>query len=152
MSILKEIQAEIVRVSRREIKKQLEPIRSVNANQRMLIAKLRKQVVVLEKEVKALRKNQDAEEKVPEVNERGHWITGKGIKSLRKRLGITQLELAKLVGVTGQTVVNWEGTEKKIDVRRKETQERLVEIRSMGKREVDEALGKSTKIAIRQNS
>lgn len=143
MSIIKELKAEIVRVSRKEIKKELEPLGNSNANQRALIAKLRKRVDELEREVKVLWKNQ-ATPKNPETPKNPHksgWITGKGIKSIRKRLGITQLELAKLAGVSGQTVVNWEGTDGKIDVRRKETQKRLAEIRSMSKREADEELG-----------
>jgi DNA-binding transcriptional regulator YiaG len=143
MSWDKELKAEIVRLSRQEIKKQLAPVKQVNATQRTLIAKLRREIVDLQKEVAALRRAQSdpAKSKQKDLQKR-FWVTGKGVKAIRKRLGITQLELAELAGVSGQTVVNWEGTEGKIDIRRKETQGKLVAIRSMSRRKVQETLGK----------
>lgn len=144
MSILNELKAEITRLSRREINKELAPVRRVNAAQRGLIANLRREVVALQKEVHALRRASPvvAADTEQQDARSGFWITGKGVKALRKRLGITQVQLARLAGVSDQTVVNWEGTEGKIAFRRKETGTRLAELRSMNKKAAAEELNK----------
>ena len=72
------------------------------------------------------------------------WITGQGVKALRKRLGVTQASLAKLAGVSSQAVVLWEGKSGKINMR-KATGARLQELKGMGKREVAEILAKVPK-------
>ena len=61
------------------------------------------------------------------------WITGKGIKALRKRLGLTQAALASLAGVSSPAVVQWEKKSGKIRLR-KATATKLQEIRKMKKR------------------
>ena len=71
---------------------------------------------------------------------RRFWITGKGIRSLRKRLGLTQAGLAQLAGVSTQAVVMWERNPKKIPLRRKETVARLQTIRKLNKRRAQELL------------
>jgi transcriptional regulator with XRE-family HTH domain len=77
---------------------------------------------------------------VKEEPEQRFWITGKGVFSLRKRLGLTQIELGQLVGVTQQTVVRWEKTDGKITLRGDAIQLRLQEIRGMGRKEARAAL------------
>ena len=69
------------------------------------------------------------------------WITGKGVKALRKRLGLTQALFGKLAGVSVPTIVNWEGADGKVDIRRKATVARLQAIRGMGKRQAAEIVG-----------
>ena len=64
-------------------------------------------------------------------------------RSLRKRLGLTQAELARLAGVSTQAVVNWEATQGAIPLRRKETRAKLQGIRSLNKRSAKEILGKA---------
>ncbi len=51
MSVMKELHSEITRLARKEIKKELEPIKRVNAAQRGYIADLRRDVGELQKEV-----------------------------------------------------------------------------------------------------
>jgi len=137
MSVIKELQSEIARVARKEIRKELDPIKRVNASQRKYIADLRRELTDLQKEVKRLQKELGND--LPAVNEEPEqrfWITGKGVLSLRKRLGLTQIEFAELVGITQQTVVRWEKTEGKVPLRGESVQVRLQELRSMGKKEV----------------
>lgn len=118
MSVIKELQSEIVRVARKEIKRELDPIKRVNAQQRKYIADLRRELSDLQKEVKRLRKELGKSTPLEtEESEQRFWITGKGVLSLRKRLGLTQVELAQLAEVTQQTVVRWEKTEGKIQLR-----------------------------------
>jgi DNA-binding transcriptional regulator YiaG len=140
MSIMNELKKEIIRLSRKEISKELAPVRRINAKQRTLIANLRRDVSDLQKEVHTLRKVTPAIPVEPKPEQPGFWITGKGIKAVRKRLGISQVQLAKLVGVSDQAVATWEQKEGKVVFRQQETAVRLAELRSMNKTAVMEEL------------
>ena len=136
MSVMKELQSEIARVARKEIRKELDPVKRVNAQQRRYIADLRREVTDLQRDVKRLQKELGKSSPVvKDEPEQRFWITGKGVLSLRKRLDLTQVELAQLAGVTQQTVVRWEKTEGKITLKGEAIQTRLKEIRSLGKTE-----------------
>lgn len=138
MSLIKSLQSEVTRLARKEIKKELEPVKRVNAAQRGLIANLRRDVSELQREISRLRKELDVvapDEVEIKEDESKFWISGKGVVSLRKRLGLTQAELAKLADVSTQSVVKWEKQEGKIPLRRKTTQAKLQEIRGMGKKD-----------------
>lgn len=150
MSILKELKNEISKVARREINKELATVKRVNAKQRSLIANLRRDLTELQKEINRIKKAPEIEEAVKitaekEENRTSFWITGKGIKSLRSRLGLTQADLAKLADVTVQAIVRWEKTEGKINFRKAETAAKMQTIRGMGKRDIKKALGKPKK-------
>lgn len=150
-NVMKELKAEIARVSRREITKELAPLKRINAAQRGWIADLRRQLAQLQKHVAQLHKavpvadlpvaaSADAAEAPVRF-----WISGKGVRNLRQRLGLTQAQFGKLAGVSGQTIVNWEATKGKISLRRKDTPGRLREIRKMKKRDVKALLPKKAK-------
>ncbi|MCK4563877.1 MAG: helix-turn-helix transcriptional regulator [Verrucomicrobia bacterium] len=142
MSLMKELHSEITRLARKEIKKELEPIKRVNAAQRGYIADLRRDVGELQKEVARLQKDAGKVVVVETEETTGFWISGKGVLSLRKRLGITQMELAALAKVSHQSIVRWEKAEGKISFKTEETLATMQQIRSMGKREAWETLGK----------
>ncbi len=141
MSVMKELQSEIARLARKEIKKELEPIKRVNAAQRGLIANLRRDVSDLQRDVARLQKGASKATPVEVDAEKGFWISGKGVISLRKRLGLTQAELATLADVSTQSVVKWEKVDGKIPFRQEKTAGLMQQIRSMGKRAAREALG-----------
>lgn len=146
-NILKELKAEITRLARKEVKTELAQVKKVNATQRGLIAGLRRQVDALQKELSVLKKVAPKTEKVlgSKTEPEGRfWITAKGVKALRKRLGLTQAVFGKLVEVSMPTVVNWEKAEGKIDIRKKATMARLQQIKGMGKKEVAAMLGEET--------
>lgn len=147
MSIMKELQKEITRLARKEIKKELDPVRRINVAHRSHIAKLRKEISILQKEAGTLRRaNPTIVVSVSKDDQPGFWITGKGVKAMRKRLGITQAQLARLTQVSDQTVLNWENVgNKKIAFRQKETGEKLAELRGMNKTMVMELLEKVPK-------
>ena len=147
-TLMKELKAEISRLARKEINRELAPARKIQATQRGWIADLRRQVVALEQDVKSLKKAVPTVEVPvpPAAEEAGRfWITGKGLKSLRKRLGLTQVELGRLVGVTSQAVVNWESTAGKIALRRKDTRAKMQGIRALNKKAAREILEKGAK-------
>lgn len=142
MSVMKSLQAEITRLARKEIKKELDPVKRVNAAQRGLIANLRRDVTELQREVARLQKAVGkATPVVDEEATQNFWISGKGVASLRKRLQLTQAELAVLADVSTQSVVKWEKHEGKIPFRRQETLARMQVIRGMSKTEAWAELG-----------
>jgi DNA-binding transcriptional regulator YiaG len=146
-NVLKELKAEIVRLARKEIKKELTPARKATVTQRGLIADLRRQVNALQKELGALKRvvpTQSSAVLSKDEPEGRFWITGRGVKALRKRLGLTQKEFGQLAGVSSQAVVKWEANKGKIGLR-KSPAAKLQGMRNMGKREVTEILGKGKK-------
>ena len=146
-NILKELKAEISRLARKEAKAVVSPVKKVSATYRGHIASLRKQVDTLQKELASLKRAAPSPEKVLATKaepEGRFWMTGQGVKALRKRLGLTQAVFASLAGVSSQAVVNWEAHKGKINLR-KATGARLQGLRGKGKREVAEILAKAPK-------
>ena len=147
-NIMSALKAEISRLSRKEAKQVVAPIKKASANYRGLIAGLRKQVVALKNEVAALRRAAPKAEKAlaSKTEPAGRfWITGKGVRAMRKKVGLTQEKFGKLVGVSVPTIVNWEKVEGKVEIRRKATMARLQELKGKGKREVAAMLGEGKK-------
>ena len=143
-NIMSALKSEISRLARKEAKQVVAPVQKASANYRGLIAGLRKQLDSLQSEVATLRRAVPKAENVlaSKTEPQGRfWIAGKGVRALRKRLGLTQALFAKLAGVTGQTVVNWEGADGKVDIRKKAAIARLQTIRRMGKKQAAEFLG-----------
>ncbi len=141
-NVMKALKDEISRISRREVNAALKPIKAVNASQRKYIADLRRRIDRLEKEKNQIARKMeqsDAVEAPAPVEETGRrgWITAQGVRSMRKRLRLSQKEFAKLAGVSLPTVSNWETQEKgKLNIRRKKVLARLMEIKTMGIRDL----------------
>ena len=141
MSALK---SEISRLARKEAKQVVAPVRKASTNYRGLIAGLRKQIDALQGEVAALRRVAPKAENALLATQEPQgrfWITGKGVKALRKRLGLTQAQFARLAGVSVPTVVNWEGSKGKAPIRLKAAIAQLQTMRGMGKKQAAEVLG-----------
>lgn len=126
---------EISRLCRKEMRKHLEPLRKATAGYRKEIAALKRKLQESERRVGALAKRsaKAATAAAAEVPERQTRFVAKGLKSLRTRLGISAAELAGLLGVTGQSVYNWE--QKKSTPRAAQLIQ-LAELRSLGKKAV----------------
>ena len=147
-NILSVLKSEISRLARKEAKQVVAPVKKASANYRGLIAGLRKQLDALQSEVAALRRAAPKAEKALATAQEPQgrfWITGKGVKALRKRLGLTQAQFGKLAGVSVPTIVNWEKVDGKVQIRRKATMARLQELKGKGKREVAAMLGEGKK-------
>ena len=124
------------------------PVKRVVIAQRGLIAGLRRQNDAMQKELAALKKAVPAPEKALAAKtepEGRFWITGKGVKAMRKKAGLTQAKFGKLIGVSVPTIVNWEKAKSKVEIRRKETMARLQGLKGKGKREVAAMLPKEAK-------
>ena len=143
-NIMSALKSEISRLARKEAKQVVAPVKKSNATYRGLIAGLRKQLDALQKEVAALKRASPKAEKALAAQQEPQgrfWITGKGVKALRKRLGLTQAQFGKLAGVSVPTVVKWEGAKGKAPIRLKAAIARLPAMRGMGKKQAAEILG-----------
>jgi DNA-binding transcriptional regulator YiaG len=146
-NVMKVLKEEISRIARSEINAALKPIKSVNASQRKYIAELRRRVDILEKEkkqlVKTVAKAVPVQENTGGESSRG-WITGAGIRAMRKRLKLSQKAFAELAGISLPTVALWESAKNsgKLNIRRQAVFTRLQQIKSMGVRDLDSANGK----------
>lgn len=128
-SVLKD---EITRLCRKEIRSQLDPVRTSLSNYRREIAELKRRVAQLERQKKTLGK-QIPDVSLESVDEEPKLrFVSKGLPSLRKRLGISIEEFAKLLEVSPQSIYNWQTGK---TVPRRAQLEKLAAVRSIGKRE-----------------
>ena len=145
-NIAKVLREEISRISRHEAKLATTPIRKPTIRLRKDVASLKSRLAALEKAHKALQalmakccasQHQAAPEGADKA-EKG-WISGKGIKSLRKRLGLSQGEFAKLVGVSSNAVYQWESKTSMLKLRDK-TKAAVFAVRGIGAKEAKQRL------------
>lgn len=137
------LKEEIARLARKVVKTDTRTLHSSSAAHRRHIAALRRQVSTLEREIAALKKPTAKSTKssalLDETTSQGPnvRVSAKGLKSLRERLGISQEELGLLVGVSSQSIYNWEkaGVSK-----RKGHREAVAALRTVGKREIAQRL------------
>lgn len=135
-SALKE---EITRLARKELKNDSASLKKANGRHRGDIATLKRRVVLLEQRLAQLEKllarrpastHVDAAAPIPR-------FSASGLKKLRARLEISAPVLASILGVSAQTVYNWEAGISRPD---KEFVARISILRKMGKREVRDRL------------
>jgi len=131
---------EISRLCRREIRKQVQPVRKVSAGYRRDIAALKRQLQELQRRTGALAKRTAqpaASDSAAGEPARASRFVAKGLRSLRARLGLSASDLARLMGVSDQSVYNWE---LKKSSPRKAQLAVLATIRTLGKREAQARL------------
>jgi DNA-binding transcriptional regulator YiaG len=137
------LKAEISRLSRREIRSEVASLKKASAASRRHIAALKRQVSALEKKASMLaRQGARAPVESSKVTGQPLRFVAKGFKSLRKRLGLSAPQLAKLLGVSEQSIYNWE-TKKATP--RKEQVGAIAGLRGLGKREVQQRLAEFSK-------
>lgn len=131
---------EIVRLARKESKQQLAPPRSQIAQQRRQIAALRKQVSDLAREVRRLsRQHRGNSPANPAVSAGALRFRASGLRSHRNRLRLSASDLGKLLGVSAQTVYNWEAGSTRP---RRDQIEHIAALRGLAKREAELRLAK----------
>ena len=65
--------------------------------------------------------------------------TGKMVRKIRQKLGLTQIEMAKLIGVSSLSISHWELSPGRIRLRQR-TLAALAKVKGMGKREAKKLL------------
>jgi DNA-binding transcriptional regulator YiaG len=133
------LKEEISRLARKEVRSQVEPTKKTATTHRHDIAALKRQVASLERQVALLlRKNTGGRPEVsPEANAKPVRFSAKRLQSQRSRLGLSAIDFGRLLGVSAQTIYNWEH-----EVARPRTEQlgKLAALRGIGKREAGERL------------
>jgi DNA-binding transcriptional regulator YiaG len=130
-SVLKQ---EIARVARRETRSQIERLRKLSAQQRRGIAGLKRHIAVLERQVAMLAGSvgKSAADASNGSESKRARFSPKGIRSLRRRLGLSAENFARLIEVSSQSVYNWE---RKVTRPREAQLKALNDLRGLGKRD-----------------
>lgn len=140
-NVAKSQKAEITRIRKREAKSAVQGIAKSDMWVREIVADLRKRVFRLERENKrliaALKKYQAEYPQKSSEEPKKVRLTSKGIRSLRKRLRLSQADFAKLLGKTAHSVYLWEKKDGALNLRDK-TKAALVSIRELSEREARE--------------
>ena len=139
-AVLKE---EVVRLARKEIRRQTSVLKRASAQYRRDIAEMKRRVSDLQRKVTPLEKQvlKDVPSQVAEVDAGRVRFTAQGLRSQQRRLGLSAAAFGKLIGVTDQTIYNWEH---EIARPRKEQLARIASLRRMGKREARACLEQTT--------
>jgi DNA-binding transcriptional regulator YiaG len=129
------LKAEISRISRREIRSQVQPLRKASSAYRREIAALKREVQNLQRQTRLLAKRtaKPAETAAAKTSTPPLRFVAKGLRSLRTRLRLSAPDLARLLGVSDQSIYNWE---LKKTVPRREQLVAIATVRSLGRREV----------------
>lgn len=107
------LKAEITRLARKEMRGLAASFKSSGGQARAEVARLRQRIALLEREVARLKKQpgRSSRAAAPEAEETAGprlRFTAKGFKSLRERLELSGADVAKLLGVSLQSVYKWE--------------------------------------------
>lgn len=128
------IREEISRLSRKESRSQVDATRKATAQHRRDIAALKRQVSQLQRQLKQLshrllgaQPSVSADAPVKRVR-----FAAKALRAQRNRLGLSQAEFGTLLGVSGQSIYNWESESAHP---RAEQLAKLAALRKIGKRE-----------------
>jgi len=130
-------QDEIRRLARKELKGELASLRGENVALRRTVSELRKRVDKLARTTKKVEKAAVELEVVKPEREEDDAvrarISGKTIRNLRARLGLTQADFARLVDVSPQSVYQWEREDRQLRLR-KATKAAVVAAKGLGAR------------------
>lgn len=104
------LKSEITRLARKVNRQEMSGLQSASANYRKQISGLKARVQELERAVSKLQKAAGKAEAAskPDPDAKSYRFVAKGFVSLRKRLGLSAEDMGKLIGVSSQTVYNWE--------------------------------------------
>jgi len=135
-SLINSLKSEIARVARKELKDELLALRKAVTAHRSEIAALKRQVKALASAVKAGVRTSRAHghevSAVPAAASPGIRFSAERFAALRAKLGLTQAQMANLLGVSYLSVHKWEGG--KAQPRAAQLQ-KIAAVMKMGKRE-----------------
>jgi DNA-binding transcriptional regulator YiaG len=127
--------SEIARIVRKELRQEFQAAKKAISSHRSQIALLKRQVKFLEQQLKKASKGTaKATSAQPADEEKSNLrFSAKGLASQRKRLGLSVAAAAKIMGVSAQSVTNWESGK----IRPRDSQlAAIAALRKMGRREV----------------
>jgi DNA-binding transcriptional regulator YiaG len=134
------LKQEITRLIRKELKTETESLKKANSRYRSEIAELKLRIAALAQDLKAVERQNRRQAPVPAdppEAENKVRFRADGLKKHRERLGLSAPVLASILGVSPQTIYNWEsGTSRPS----KDQVVKIAILRKMGKREVQERL------------
>ncbi|MDP6525386.1 MAG: hypothetical protein QGI24_08945 [Kiritimatiellia bacterium] len=141
-NVAKVLQDEMRRMARKEIRIEMKRVHAENVSMRKAIRGLKAQLTELEQGMKV--SGSPVIRGLSEIRSLGSGpvsgrFSSESIRRLRKRLAISQRELALLVGVSSQAVYLWECKGGKLRLRN-DTRRALAKIKEMGKREIRKEL------------
>jgi len=131
---------EISRLARKEARKETNALRRASVQYRKDIAEMKRRISDLQRKVGPLEKQvlKNIPSQVAKVDGQRARFTAKGLRSQRARLGLSAGEYGKLIGVTDQTIYNWEHEAARP---RKHQVAVIASLRHMGKRQARAHLG-----------
>lgn len=135
------LKSEISRLSRKEVRKEVQALRKSSAAHRREIAALKRAIASLERRSKQIAKQAVSSGKAPIADQTPTRFVAKGFVSLRRRLDLSAADIARLLGVSMQSVYNWEH---KKAMPRKEQVAAIAALRSIGKKEARQRLEERT--------
>lgn len=143
-NVMQVLRSEITRLARKEVKASVSKVHKPTVQLKRNVAALKRIVASLAKENKRLSgvlgKIVVAQPTQPSELTTKARLTGKGIRSLRRKLRLSQADFGRLIGVSSQSVVNMEKKNGPLAVR-KFTKAAIVAVREMGAREARAKLG-----------
>jgi DNA-binding transcriptional regulator YiaG len=127
------LKQEIARVARKEVRAEIQALKKASAGYRHAIAGLKQHVQALERQVKRQTKGtQSADQGNNAGDERQLRFSAKRLAAQRARLGLSQANFAKLVGVSALSIYNWESGRARP---RQPQLKAIADVRTLGKRE-----------------
>jgi len=135
------LKTEVIRLARKELRAQMEPIKKSAAQLRAQVTELRAEVSTLKAKLKQMDKQTPKAVRVDaiETPKRSRQrFTAKGFATMRGKLGLSCVEMGHLIGASDQSVRKWEEGE---SVPREKFQQAIFSLRGLGKREIAVRLG-----------
>ncbi len=139
------IKKAIARGARREVRVVVTPLRREVIRLRRKVGELHGMVTMLRRSTNGWKRLMEAAPSIPQVSEedaKAARLSPRLIGSLRRRLGVSQMALARLVGVSAPAVAHWEAGE---STPTGQNRMNLVALRRVRKREVKELLARRVK-------
>lgn len=132
------LKQEILRVAKKQVRAEVEPLKAANAQHRKTISALKAQVTTLERRIVTLsRAKAPAAPDADQAPVSTVRFSAKGLRTHRARLGLSAVDFGRLLGVTAQTIYNWE---QEASRPRAEQLARIAALRKLGKRDAQKIL------------
>ena len=133
------LREEVQRLAKKQVKAGLAPIKRETVRLKKQVADLRRELAALTRTSRELLARVTAVVTTKETavaTERAATLrpTSKSLVRLRRRLALTQIQFGRLLGVSGQAVLNWERKGSRVRMRSANLAA-LAGIQTMGKRE-----------------